>query len=113
MLPVTECQDYLGCGRGPLYEGDQPEMTTREAIRRSVGELWARVDEHQRLLETALEGGPVELRTSVLVDCPHKRQMKEVLQEVIAVLEETRRAFKSKQLEALRKKLTGLLAEDA
>jgi len=87
-------------------------MTTREAIQRSAQELGVRIDEHRRLLGTFLEGGEAKLGTSGLLDCPHKRQMKEVLQEVITVLEETRRAFKSKQLEALRKQLVGVLAED-
>ena len=43
--------------------------------------------------------------------CPHKRKLKEVLLESIQVLEESKKAFKSKQLETLRKKLTRILAE--
>jgi len=39
--------------------------------------------------------------------------LKEMLLETIQVLEESRKAFKSKQLEAFRKKLIKVLAETA
>ena len=61
----------------------------------------------------AMDAEDVELNTCPLMDCPHRRRLKATLKETITVLEESRKAFKSKQLEALRKKLIGVLAENA
>jgi len=47
------------------------------------------------------------------VSCPHIRKLRVTLADTIVALEETRKAFKSKQLEELRKKLIGVLAENA
>ena len=38
--------------------------------------------------------------------------LKEAIREAIKVIEDSRKAFKSKKLEALRKKLTSVLIED-
>ncbi len=43
---------------------------------------------------------------------PREKFLRETLLETIAVLEETRKAFKSKHLAALRKKLIRVLAEN-
>jgi hypothetical protein len=108
-------------------------MTVHEAVRKSAEELQSRVETHCRLLARATEGGDTktEIDACPLVnsthadsphgDCPHlsaaaqagRRRLRETLADVIAVLEETRKSFKSKCLEALRKKLVGVLAEDA
>jgi hypothetical protein len=95
-------------------------MTVHEAVRKSAEELQLRVETHCRLLAQEVEGGDSRAETDAcpLVDsphgdCPHRRRLKEMLADVIAVLEETRKSFKSKRLEALRKKLVGVLAEDA
>lgn len=45
--------------------------------------------------------------------CPHIRKLRVTLADTIVALEKTRKAFKSKQLEELRKKLIGVLAENA
>jgi hypothetical protein len=45
--------------------------------------------------------------------CRHKQKLKETLVETIEALEKTRAAFKSKQIEALRKKLIRVLAEES
>jgi DNA gyrase/topoisomerase IV subunit A len=44
-------------------------------------------------------------------NCPHRQRLKELLSHTIEELEKTKKAFKSKQLEALRKKLCKDLAE--
>ncbi|MBI3089184.1 MAG: hypothetical protein HYY96_00835 [Candidatus Tectomicrobia bacterium] len=44
-----------------------------------------------------------------LVSCGRRRLLEHVIEHAIEVLEETRKAFKSKQLETLRKELTGAL----
>ncbi len=100
-------------------------MSVQEAVRRSAEELQLRVETHRRLLAQALEGGDAGpgIDAGPLTDsphgdcshedCPHRRRLRETLADVIAVLEATRKAFKSKQLETLRKRLIGVLAEDA
>lgn len=89
-------------------------MTTQDAIRQSAEELQARVEEHRRLLALALEGGDGRtIRTSCLhLACPHKRRLRQVVLEAIRIIEDTRKAFKSRQLEALRKRLIEVLAEE-
>ena len=44
-------------------------------------------------------------------NCQHKQQLKATLLEIISVLDSTRKAFHSRQLEMLRGKLTKDLAE--
>ncbi len=95
-------------------------MSVHEAVRKSAEELQQRVEAHCRLLAQAMEGGDAKtwietcpLEDSPHGDCPHRRKLRETLADAITVLEETRKAFKSKQLEALRKRLIGVLAEDA
>ena len=48
----------------------------------------------------------------LLRECPHKRKLKETLAEAIEALEKTKAAFKSKQIELLRKKLMRVLLEE-
>lgn len=90
-------------------------MTAFDALERSASELQERIDGHQRLLNSLLakstEGA--RLDKGISVDCPHQHMLKRTLIDTIRVLEETRKAFKSKQLEALRKKLIGILAKEA
>ena len=90
-------------------------MTARDVLVQSADELRRKVEAHQCLLASAMEGGGVRpvVNACFLLDCPHKRKLKETLADAIVVLEESRKAFKSRQLEALRKKLIGVLAEDA
>lgn len=96
-------------------------MTVRELIEQSAEDLRRRVEEHRRLVASVLdksdeaddgtEGteGLSEMRFSL--SCPHRRKLRETITETIEVLEGTRKAFKSRQLELLRKKLIRVLAE--
>ncbi|MFH1999269.1 MAG: hypothetical protein ABIK28_06290 [Planctomycetota bacterium] len=90
-------------------------MSIQEVLVRSAEELHERAKGHQRLLIQVMEGEGSEARFDecIFQECPHKHKLRKTLVEVIQVLEETRKAFKSKQLEALRKKLIRVLAEDA
>ena len=90
-------------------------MTVHEALVWSTEELQRRIRDHQDLLVRAMKGGDGEVRIDpgLLLDCPHRRRLRETLKETIEILEDTRRAFKSKRLEALRKKLIGVLTENA
>lgn len=89
-------------------------MTVYELLIKKLEDTQVMLDEHCCLLKSFREGGdaPV-LSQCVLASCPYKRRLKETLLEAIQVLEESRKAFKSKQLEALRKKLIRVLAETA
>ncbi len=90
-------------------------METEKAIRQSAEDLRAHVERHRRLLLDALREQPERggLEFCPHLSCPHERRLREVLLEAIEVLEGTRKAFKSKQLEKLRKRLIGVLAERA
>jgi hypothetical protein len=97
-LPAQENKDYL-----------------MKIIERSTQDLHHRVDMQQHVLLSILgqikDGCPVDL--CALVDCPHRRLLRQVLAETIGVLEETKKAFKSKRLENLRKRLTVVLMDIA
>jgi hypothetical protein len=84
-------------------------------IERSTQDLHQRVDMQQHVLLSILgqikDGCPVDL--CPVVDCPHRRLLRQVLSETIEVLEETKKAFKSKRLESLRKRLMHVLMETA
>ena len=88
-------------------------MTVREALRQSAEELGSQAEAHRCLMARAMGEEDAVLDAGPLVDCPHRRRLRETLREAITILEESRKAFKSKQLEVLRKKLIGVLAENA
>ena len=83
------------------------------ALNASVRELQRGIELHCCLVTSILEGQVDERNLEPLLDmCPKRSrelQMREALKEAIDVLEESRKAFKSKRLEALRKKLTHVL----
>jgi len=79
----------------------------------SAEDLQLRVAEHQRLLGQFQNEEASWTETCLMLHCPCRQKLRRTVSEAIEVLEETRRAFKSKQLEQLRKKLVGVLAEDA
>ncbi len=96
--------------------GDTRGLSMREYVTQVAEEITARVN-HQRetmlkLLE-AEEHGNGSIPYCPLVDCSPRQKYRAALIEAVRVLEETRRSFKSKQLEDLRKKLQVVLAEDA
>jgi hypothetical protein len=90
-------------------------MTTTDILIASARELQRRAEEHQRLLAAAIDKNDVKhtLDACHLPDCSHRQELKKILAEAISILEETRKAFKSRQLETLRKKMIRVLAEEA
>jgi hypothetical protein len=90
-------------------------MTTIDILQASARELQQRAEEHRRLITAAIEENDVRgvLDACHLSDCSHRQELKEILVEAISVLEDTRKAFKSRQIEALRKKMIRILAEEA
>ena len=84
------------------------------AIDRSAEEIHQRIDMHRYLMATILDqsvGDGTLKRVSLSSYSPVETRLKEALSETIEVLEQTRTAFKSKRLEALRKRLTQVLIE--
>ena len=77
--------------------------------------LEEKVQEHKRLLDAALPAGTEKFKgneaSEVYSDLNYKHSYKKMLVETIADLEATRKAFKSKQVETLRKKLIIKLSE--
>jgi hypothetical protein len=85
-------------------------------IDKSTEDLHQRIDMQRHILTTIIEKkikGTVICPDCILSDCPHKKKLKEVLTETIEVLEDTKKAFKSKTLEELRKRLMQVLAESS
>ena len=84
------------------------------AIDRSAEEMHQRVDMHRYLMTTILEqrvGDGTLKRLSLSSFPPVETKLREALSETIEVLEQSRKAFKSKRLEALRKRLTHVLVD--
>lgn len=89
-------------------------MSAQDALEKSVRDLQARLREHERLIECLREdSGGSTVFACLSLECRHAALLRETLVEVIDVLEDSRRAFRSPRLEALRKKLIRVLAEAA
>ena len=83
-------------------------------IEKGAEELHLKIDMHRHLMTAILEQRLCDgnIKELFLPSCYHKEvSLKEAVKETIDVLEQTRKAFKSKRLEALRKKLTQVLIE--
>jgi hypothetical protein len=83
-------------------------------INRSAEELHQKIDMQRYLMTALLEKkvGHETLDQLVLPTySPNEDRLKQAIMETIDVLEESRKAFKSKRLEMLRKKLTQVLIE--
>ncbi|MFH1336151.1 MAG: hypothetical protein ABII96_06505 [Candidatus Zixiibacteriota bacterium] len=85
-------------------------------IDKSTEDLHNRIDMQRHILTTIIEK---KIKMSeicpdcIFLDCPYKKKLREVLTETIEELEETRKAFKSKRLEVIRKRLMQVLAESS
>ena len=85
------------------------------AINVSVKKLQQGIDVHCCLVASVLEGQVDQRNLRPLLElCSSQARefkLKEAIKEAIDVLEESRKAFKSKRLEALRKRLTQVLID--
>ncbi len=85
-----------------------------EIIVRSTEDLHNRIDMQRHILTTIIEKKSSGICPDcIFSDCPYKKKLGEVLTETIEVLEDTKKAFKSKRLEALRKRLMQVLVESS
>ena len=87
-----------------------------ESINKSMTAVQSEADRCRCLMTAVLEREIdeqllAELSLLVSPPCCKTEKLKEAMREAIEVLEESRKAFKSKRLEALRKKLTQVLIE--
>ncbi|MDI6790861.1 MAG: hypothetical protein QME44_09260 [Thermodesulfobacteriota bacterium] len=85
-------------------------------IDKSTEDLHSRIDMQRHILTAVIEKKIKKAEICpdcVFADCPHKKKMKAVLTETVAVLEQTKTAFKSKRLEVLRKRLVEVLTENS
>ena len=86
------------------------------AINTSAKELQQGIDSHCSLVTAILEKKVDEHSILPLLDmCPKRsreRKLENAVKEAIDVIEDSRKAFKSRKLEALRKKLTAVLIEN-
>lgn len=83
-------------------------------VEKSVEDLQHRIEMHRHLVTSALDkgmGSDMSNRLFVGSGSPHEIKLKEGIKEAIEVLEQTRKAFKSKRLADLRRKLTQLLMD--
>ena len=83
-------------------------------IDRSAQELHEKIDMHRYLMTTILDQRVNEGNIKQITLPPYSAdegRLKKAIQEAIEVLEESRKAFKSKRLEVLRKRLTQVLIE--
>lgn len=92
------------------------DIDLREYVTKVSEEIALRVAHERDVVLAFLDGEESEggrIAYCPLVDCAPVHKYRTALLEAVTVLEETRRSFKSRQLEELRKKLQAILAEDA
>jgi hypothetical protein len=105
----------VGIGEQKMIVGKKQNQTVhnKQALVQSLKELSRCFEKHCRLVSTDTgmnSGGPVEI-DSCGDDCPCRHEFKTTLIDTIQILEGTRKNFKSKQIEALRRKLTETLVK--
>ncbi len=89
-----------------------PEAGIDAALADSARELSTALERHTNLLTTVLGSNALESRGRCTVPgCPCRRVLRRTLVETIAVLDDTRKSFKSRQLAVLRHKLIDVLGE--
>jgi hypothetical protein len=86
-----------------------------QALSASIKELQQDIDNHCCLVASLMDDGVDERNLKPLMDlCPERKreaQLRAAIKEAVDVIEESRKAFKSKKLEVLRKKLTQVLID--
>lgn len=89
--------------------------TLANVLNESVKELQHRLDQHSCLVAAILDGQVdcrnLRPRKNLCPSQSREEKLRQAIQEAIEVLEQSRKSFKSKQLEFLRKKLTKVLID--
>ncbi|HKS97872.1 MAG TPA: hypothetical protein VJV74_17280 [Terriglobia bacterium] len=99
-----------------MGQNGHADVDLREYVTEMARELTERVGHQREVLlkyldERQPQGQAIDY--CPLIDCSPRQKYRAALLEAIRVIEETRRSFKSRQLEELRKRLEGVLADDA
>lgn len=85
-------------------------MDNHEELLKSAEELCRKAERHRRLMRGICGGGEHGSHTC---SCePQVLKLRQVICESISVIEDTRKSFKSKRLELLKKKLIQALADE-
>ncbi len=79
-----------------------------ETIAASAAQLKERMDLHHKLIAAAFGAEDLD---NTIIDFDDNSRLRQALYETIETLEETKKAFKSKRLEILRKRLIKVLME--
>jgi hypothetical protein len=95
-----------------FQNGSETAVTEHELLQRSRQELEAQINRHWQLVEAVMDRRPLPL-LCLGSPCRHRHVLLRTLFETVQVLEESRKAFKSRQLEKLRKRLLQILADEA
>ncbi|MEZ4528781.1 MAG: hypothetical protein R2941_22950 [Desulfobacterales bacterium] len=79
----------------------------------SIHLLYQDMDRHRQVIGSILSGhtGDYDLKTQSFL-CSREHRLKRAIQEAVEVIEESRKSFKSKKLEGLRKHLMQVLMEN-
>ncbi len=86
-------------------------MTARELLERNIEDIRVKLEDQSRLLDSLAPSGELPDFLPSPSWSTRDRRLRDTLLEAIKVLDESRKAFKSKRLEALRKKLIEVLAD--
>lgn len=114
---MTSATDGLARRAGIAADTDRaaevaaPDIRLEDYVDRIAQELHERVEHQRAVLRAALgaRGAGAAARYCPLVDCARIEALRSAIRETVAVLEETRSAFKSKRLEVVRKRLIEIL----
>ncbi|SHF95724.1 hypothetical protein SAMN02745206_02994 [Desulfacinum infernum DSM 9756] len=82
-----------------------------QLMKRNIHHIGRLLEEQACLADSLLEGGDALTACGCAPAGAQGQALREALLETIQTLEESKKAFKSKQLEALRKKLIRVLAQ--
>jgi hypothetical protein len=96
--------------------GAKGDVSLSEYVAQIADELTERVEQQRQVLLSFIAGASSDGKAvdyCPLVHCAPRQKYRAALQDAVRVLEQTRRAFKSRQLEDLRKRLEDLLAAEA
>jgi hypothetical protein len=114
---AANCPPVLPNAGAPVFEGAAGARRGEllASIAESAARLQQEIELQQNLVAAALQNCPKSGGLeAVAAGCPlrsREKRLKAAIQQSIEVLEASRRAFKSKQLEMLRKYLTRVLID--
>lgn len=92
---------------------NEDPISVREIIEKNFDELQEDMERQRRLLAEVVRSCNSGCRRECLsAECPHRDALKRVVVETVLALDDTRKSFKSKRLEQLRRKLMRVLAEE-